>query len=207
MPASLGYGGAYFNVSLPSTAFASSSDVGKTTFVVSRTGFSTHAMNSESLLPSFTPSTAADFDFLSSFSLVGMRHLQLDSTYTQAEDGSATFHVSQIPPNAAIFPPGPALFFCVVNGVPSQATWIMVGSGKIETQKTNTPAALPENFVAVTPTTAATTSAAQETGGSSTSPGSAGGSTQSRAARKVGGGWVASSIVALGGATLALLVL
>lgn len=54
-------------------------------------------------------------DFLFS-SLVGMRHLELESTYTVASDGTTTFHVSQMPPNAALFQPGPALLFCVVNG-------------------------------------------------------------------------------------------
>lgn len=48
MPKTLGYGGAYFNVSLPSSTFGSSADFANTKFVVSRTGFSTHAMNSAS---------------------------------------------------------------------------------------------------------------------------------------------------------------
>lgn len=119
MPETLSYGGSYFNVSLPASAFSQSSDINATTFVVERTGFSTHAMN------------------------MGMRHVELDHTFTVADDGSVVFHVSQLPPNAAILAPGPALLFCVVNGVPSNATWIMAGSGKIETQKVELAPALP----------------------------------------------------------------
>lgn len=39
---------------------------------------------------------------------MGQRMVQLDSTYTGNSDGSAVLHVSQAPPNPAIFPPGPA---------------------------------------------------------------------------------------------------
>lgn len=40
------------------------------------------------------------------------------------------------PPNAAVFQPGPALMFVVVDGVPSIGQQIMVGSGEIGTQPT-----------------------------------------------------------------------
>lgn len=43
---------------------------------------------------------------------MGMRYLQLNSTYTGATDGSATLHVAQLPPNPSLFVPGPALL-CV----------------------------------------------------------------------------------------------
>ena len=39
---------------------------------------------------------------------MGQRYVQLDSTYTGNSDGSATLHVSQLPPNPAILAPGPA---------------------------------------------------------------------------------------------------
>jgi hypothetical protein len=39
--------------------------------------------------------------------------------------------------------PGPALFFVVVDGVPSEAAWIMVGSGNIEDQPISADAELP----------------------------------------------------------------
>ena len=184
MPSTLGYGGAYFNVSLPASTFSSSGDFAKTKFVVSRTGFSTHAMN------------------------MGMRHLELDVTYTGAEDGSATFHVSQIPPQAAIFPPGPALMFCVVNGVPSQAAWIMVGSGKIEVQKTSDPASLPANFMATAPAseTKADGTAQQTSASSNSGSGSSGSSSSASGASRgtvVGLGSVAATL-ALGSVALFL---
>lgn len=40
------------------------------------------------------------------------------------------------PPNAAVFQPGPALLFVVVDGVPSIGKQIMVGSGEIGEQPT-----------------------------------------------------------------------
>lgn len=136
-----------------------------------------------------------------------MRHLELDVTYTGAEDGSATFHVSQIPPQAAIFPPGPALFFVVVNGVPSQAAWITVGSGKIETQKTTDPASLPANFLATPPASETKADGSQETAASSNS-GTGSGSTPAKTAgasrgAAAGLGWVASTL-ALGSLALFL---
>lgn len=41
--------------------------------------------------------------------------------------------------------PGPALLFVIVNGIPSQGIWIMVGNSIIGTQPTSTPEELPEN--------------------------------------------------------------
>jgi hypothetical protein len=65
---------------------------------------------------------------------MGQRMVELDSSYSAAKDGSVTMHVSQMPPNANIMTPGPALVYVVVNGVPSMGRSIMVGSGKIEKQ-------------------------------------------------------------------------
>ncbi|KAG1739248.1 glyoxal oxidase [Suillus lakei] len=70
--------------------------------IVMRTGFSTHTMN------------------------MGMRSVQLQSSFTGNSDGSAILH--------AVMPPGPALLFVVVNGVPSVGIQVMCGSGKIEKQ-------------------------------------------------------------------------
>lgn len=43
---------------------------------------------------------------------MGMRSLQLNTSYTgDASAGTAVLHVSQMPPNAALFPPGPALLY------------------------------------------------------------------------------------------------
>ena len=75
--------------------------------------------------------------------------LVLESTYMGNVDGSGTLHVSQVPPNPAILVPGPALCLVVVNGVPSLATQLMVGSGKIETQKIEDVSPLPESRILV----------------------------------------------------------
>jgi len=107
LPTSLSYGGDYFNISLSA---ADSKSLDDTMVTVIRTGFSTHAMN------------------------MGQRFVQLNNTYTKNSDGSSTLHVSQLPPLPGVLAPGPALLFVVVGGVPSNATMIMVGSGKIETQ-------------------------------------------------------------------------
>lgn len=82
---------------------------------------------------------------------MGMRSVQLQSSFTGNIDGSAVLHVNQLPPNAGIMPPGPAreslnpfhdfwmtefpvVLFVVVNGVPSIGIQVMCGSGKIEKQ-------------------------------------------------------------------------
>ncbi|CAE6496888.1 unnamed protein product [Rhizoctonia solani] len=121
----LTYGGNYFNVSLSSEDLGgSASNIAKAKVVIIRPGFSTHALN------------------------MGQRYIQLDSSYTGNEDNSGVLHVSQLPPNPAIFPPGPALVFVVVDGVPSIGQTIMVGSGKIETQPIQNVAALPQSHIA-----------------------------------------------------------
>lgn len=84
---------------------SSSSEASQTKVVIIRTGFSTHAMN------------------------MGQRMIELRS----ATSGS-TVNVAALPPNPALFAPGPALAFVVVNGVPSQGKFVMVGNGKIGAQ-------------------------------------------------------------------------
>jgi hypothetical protein len=78
---------------------------------------------------------------------MGQRHIELRSSFTSNEDGSATLHVAQLPPNPAILAPGPALFFVVVNGVPSEASWIMVGDGIIGQQTVGTESDLPVSTI------------------------------------------------------------
>lgn len=70
-----------------------------------------------------------------------------NTTYTGNSDGTATLHVSQLPPNPAILAPGPAFIYVVVNGIPSVGQMIMVGSGKIAKQPTTLPADLPVSSV------------------------------------------------------------
>ncbi|KAI0645783.1 DUF1929-domain-containing protein [Trametes meyenii] len=116
----LAYGGPYFNVTLTKDDLSGDvNNIKETQVILLRTGFSTHTMN------------------------MGQRFLQLNSTYTGNADGSAVLHVSQVPPNAALFAPGPALLFVVVNGVPSVGVQTMVGSGQIGEQPTTQAVVLP----------------------------------------------------------------
>jgi hypothetical protein len=125
LPTNLTYGGPYFNVSLTITDLANvAANIQNTSAVVIRTGYSTHAFN------------------------MGQRVLQLRTSYTVSEDGqSAVLHVAQMPPNANIFAPGPAMLFITVNGVPSLGQWINVGSGVIETQPLLADAQLPNSYI------------------------------------------------------------
>jgi len=98
VPSTLSYGGSYFDLTVSSTSYKGTSAngvVANTTVVLSRGGFTTHAMN------------------------MGQRHLQLNNTYTVNSDGSYVLHVSQVPPNPNLLTPGPALLFVVVDGIPS----------------------------------------------------------------------------------------
>jgi hypothetical protein len=121
----ISYGGPYFNVSLSSEdLFGDVNNVENATVVIIRTGFSTHAMN------------------------MGQRFVQLNSSYTgYAGNNTATLHVSQMPPNAAILVPGPALLFVVVNETPSVGIMIMVGSGQLGPQQMLPVADLPESSI------------------------------------------------------------
>jgi hypothetical protein len=122
LPTKLTYGGQYFDVQLSSQDLSGNpANLKSTKVVVIKTGFSTHAIN------------------------FGQRAAELDFTYTANQDGSATLHVSQLPPNAAIMPPGPGWLFVVVDGVPSVGVPVMIGSGKIEVQQTLNVEALPES--------------------------------------------------------------
>jgi hypothetical protein len=109
--AQFSYGGPSFNVTLTNDdLFGDVNNTVNATVVILRTGFSTHTMN------------------------MGQRMITLDSAYTGLANGSAILHVSQLPPNPAIFPPGPALAFVIVNGVPSIGVEVMLGNGQIGTQ-------------------------------------------------------------------------
>ena len=134
LPTQLTYGGQYFDVQLSSQDLSSNTaNLKVTKVVVIKTGFSTHAIN------------------------FGQRLAELDFTYTANQDGSATLHVSQLPPNAAIVAPGPGWLFVVVDGVPSVGVSVMLGSGKIEVQKLLSVEALPESSeVTGTPDTTST---------------------------------------------------
>jgi len=76
---------------------------------------------------------------------MGQRSLQLNNTYTVNNDGSVVYHVSQMPPNANIFQPGPAFLYVTIKGIPSNGTYVIIGSGNIETQTLGTVTPLPAN--------------------------------------------------------------
>jgi hypothetical protein len=96
---------------------------------------------------------------------MGQRLVELEISYTVNADGSGILHCSNLPPNPAIFPPGPArewsssclllgtpesflaVLFIVVNGIPSVGSLVMVGSGKIDQQDVLPPAPLPAPFI------------------------------------------------------------
>ncbi|ORX38711.1 putative glyoxal oxidase precursor [Kockovaella imperatae] len=123
-PTSLSYGGDAFNVTLDTydqTAVESAH------VVIIRGGFHTHAIG------------------------FGQRSLTLNSTYTVNQNtNTSMLHVAQMPNNPALFQPGPAMMFLVVNGVPSMANWIMVGNGQLGDQPTSPNADLPaSSYVAL----------------------------------------------------------
>jgi hypothetical protein len=93
-PSSLTYGGEAWNLTYTTTN--TTSNPGNTKVVIVRTGFSTHCMN------------------------FGQRYLELATSYTQDSTSNITIlHVAQMPPNANLVVPGPAMIFLVVDGIPS----------------------------------------------------------------------------------------
>ena len=86
LPTTLAYGGNYWQTSLTTQDLNNdpATYIQKTKAVVIRTGFSTHAIN------------------------MSQRLVELGLSYAVKDDGSATLYVSQMPPNPALFPPGPA---------------------------------------------------------------------------------------------------
>ncbi|KAI9463565.1 glyoxal oxidase [Lactarius psammicola] len=118
VPNNLRYGGPFFNLSLSaSDLFEDAENLKRSKVVVMRTGFSTHTMN------------------------MGQRFVELEISYTENADGSGILHCSNLPPNPAIFPPGPAF-------VPSVGNLVMVGSGEIKQQDVLPPAPLPAPSIA-----------------------------------------------------------
>jgi hypothetical protein len=117
-PDKLSYGGAAWNLTLTDK----NADPAKIKLAVIRTGFSTHGIN------------------------FGQRYLELETSYNHNKDtGEITLHASQMPPNANLFTPGPAMIFLVVNGVASEGEMIVIGSGNIEKQPTEDATVLPKS--------------------------------------------------------------
>ena len=121
VPTTLSYGGKPFDITVPSSSYTGNADgaAANTTVWVIRPGFTTHGMN------------------------MGQRMLQLNNTFTVASNGTITLHTAQLPPSPSIFQPGPALLFVTINGIPSNGTFVQVGSGKVEAQPTAAVSVLP----------------------------------------------------------------
>lgn len=122
-PTTISYGGQGFDITLNSTdeATAKNSKV-----VIIRGGFNTHAIG------------------------FGQRYLELETSYTiDLANNTAVLHVNQLPanPGPTLFQPGPAMIFYVVNGVPSEGEFVMVGNGQMGTQPTQAAVALPSSTV------------------------------------------------------------
>jgi hypothetical protein len=175
-PTTLSYGGASWNVSLGS--ITDEATVASAKVVVIRGGFNTHAIG------------------------FNQRYLQLDSSYTiDMNSNTSTLHVSQMPGDSGpfIFQPGPAMIFLVVNGVPSEGEFVMIGSGRLGDQPTTTNAALPSTqVIAVTPTE----TASAEQSGAPTSGANAAKSTGAASSRV---SLPSGSLIAAGSALMAVL--
>ena len=78
---------------------------------------------------------------------MGQRLMQLNNTYTVADDGHITLHTAQLPPNPNLMQPGPVLTFVVIHGVPSNGTLAIVGNGQIGTQPTSDASVLPSSVL------------------------------------------------------------
>jgi hypothetical protein len=184
IPSTLSYGGAAFDITLPASSYAGkANDAADSTVVwVSRPGWTTHGMN------------------------MGQRMLQLNNTYSVGSDGTLTLHVAQPPPNSNIFQPGPAYVWVTVAGVPSNGTFVIVGSGALGTQPTAAQATLPASVRNDAATGSAAGSAAPGASGSSGSNSSTGSSTGKSSAPHAAGGVAAACVVGVLGAVLSMVL-
>ncbi|GJJ12980.1 hypothetical protein Clacol_007227 [Clathrus columnatus] len=126
MPSTLTYGGDGFDLVVDTNSYSGSANdaAANTTVVIIRPGWTTHGVN------------------------MGQRALQLNNTFSVSDSGNITVHVSQVPPNPAMFSPGPALMFVVTHGVPSMGKLIIVGNGQMGTQPTFDATVLPPSQLA-----------------------------------------------------------
>jgi len=123
MPKQLSYGGDPFDITIPPTSYSGSSNDAAASAMVTllRGGFTTHAMN------------------------MGQRGMQLKNTFTVKDDGTIILHVAQPPPNPFIYQPGPAYLFTVINGIPSNGSYVILGNGQIGQQPTAQDSVLPDS--------------------------------------------------------------
>jgi len=121
VPTTLSYGGEPFDITLPPSCYTGEPDdaAGNTTVWLIRQGFTTHAMN------------------------LGQRSMQLNNTFTVQSDGTITIHTAQPPPFPNLFQPGPAFLFVTISGIPSNGTFVILGSGQVGPQPTSPASLLP----------------------------------------------------------------
>ncbi|KAF9004572.1 copper radical oxidase [Cyathus striatus] len=173
VPATLTYGGASFDITIPASSYSGSANdaADNTTVTIHRSGFTTHAMN------------------------MGQRLMQLNNTYTVQSNGSIVLHVAQLPPNPNLYQPGPAFLYVVVNGVPSNGTYVIVGNGQIGTQPTSTASTLPSSGSA---------SGSASTGSTNTTANSANGASSSHTGAIVGAVVGAIAVIGILGALIGI---
>jgi hypothetical protein len=164
VPTTLSYGGDSFDLVMDT--FMDEATAQNTKVVIIRGGFNTHAIG------------------------FGQKMLQLESTYTVDEQtNKTTLHVSQLPgnPGPTLFQPGSAMIFVVVNGVPSEGEFLMVGNGQLGVQPTAANAALPSSTVlAVEPSVEPSSDAATGSTGSTGSGSSGSSASNSNGASTLG---------------------
>jgi hypothetical protein len=121
VPQTLSYGGPSFDLILTPNSYTGDPNAAADATIVTlvRGGFTTHAMN------------------------MGQRFMQLNNTYTVYNNGSIVLHVAQLPPNANLFQPGPALLYVVINGVPSIGKLVIIGNGLVGPQPISVASQLP----------------------------------------------------------------
>ena len=125
IPQTLSYGGDYFDITIPSSSYSGSANdaAGNATVWLIRQGFSTHSMN------------------------MGQRIMQLNNTYTVQPNGTIILHTAQLPANPNLFTPGPAFLFVTIDGIPSNGTYVIIGSGQIGQQPTAPTSVLPASVL------------------------------------------------------------
>ncbi|KAF7352903.1 Glyoxal oxidase [Mycena venus] len=178
VPSKLTYGGDPFDITIPASSYSGSGNAAANSTIVSvvRTGWTTHAMN------------------------MGQRYMQLRNTYTVNRDGSIVLHVAQMEPNPNLFQPGPALLFVVVNGIPSNGTYVIIGSGAVEAQPTAAAGKLPDNILQSDANGSAGSSSSGSANGSGDSPSTTSSGSTSHVALYAGiaGGVAVVALLALG---------
>ncbi|KAJ7489538.1 glyoxal oxidase [Mycena latifolia] len=176
IPSTISYGGSSFDVTIPASSYSGPANdaATNTTVALLRPGWTTHAMN------------------------MGQRYLQLNNTFTVNNDSSITLHVAQAPPNPNLFQPGPAFVYVVINGVPSNGTAVIVGSGSVGTQPMSAAAVLPNNVQLASASGSADGASTSASGTASASTSTS--TTASHKSAIIGGAVGALVIVALIGA-------